>query len=136
MSFSFNDVGQTVSFNVHATGIIPDNFQNCRILSILDAEDAARWISNLGATHASIYPSLPVGSPDNPKGYYYLKLQLANGGGIKVVGIPWIDQATYTVVTGVRTTVIAVRNTSAADTERLRVMLVAGNFTDFDINTQ
>lgn len=135
MAFSFNDIGQTVSFAVHPTGIIQDNFQNCRILAILDAEDASRFIPNIGAMHANVYPTLPLGTTDNPKGYYYLKLQLANGGGIKVIGQPWIDADTYTVVTGVRTTLITVRGTTADDTERLRKMLVAGNFKDFDIST-
>lgn len=127
MTISFNDIGKTVGFSVYAPGVIKGDFTTVKLIAILDADTANREI-NITQLHADVYSSLPVGSTiDSATAYNYLKVKFANGG-TAIVGIPWINQASYHLIPDTGVTNIQLANTSPDDQIRLRNILLQNNF--------
>ena len=87
-------INSVVSFDLYAEAILGAKIRNAKVLSILDAQDAARYIANPVTMHAAVFPSLPPDTPNRYDGYPYLKLKL-EGGTTTAIGLPWIRESTY-----------------------------------------
>lgn len=80
--------GTTVSFDVYPAQMLGDGFNNCKVLSVVDADTAKFYIDPV-ATHRNVIATLPAGTPDKYDAYLYAKLKLVSGQ-ITCVGLPWI----------------------------------------------
>lgn len=89
-------IGSVYSFEVYPTAILGNNFNNLKLLSELDSDDANGHIDPQ-AMHAKIYPTLPEGSLDDYRAYTYYKFRTQSGETI-VIGRPWINPATVNAV--------------------------------------
>lgn len=124
-------LGRTVSFAVYPVGILQQEFKNVTVRGILSA-DTARQFIDPATMHVSVYPSLPVGTPNNHQSYMYLQVQFPNGEQT-CLGTPWIDTNTVQIDAEKSNYTISFYDLSVADTERVRQLLLANNITRFDI---
>lgn len=124
-------LGRTVSFSVYPVGILQQDFKNVAVRGIL-ASDTARQYIDPATMHVSVYPSLPVGTPNNHQSYLYLLIQFPNGEQT-CLGTPWIDPNTVMVDAEKANYAINFFDLTVADTERVRQLLLANNITRFEI---
>jgi hypothetical protein len=80
----------------------------------------------------AVYPSLPVGTPNDPKQYNYIKITTTAGVSV-VLGIPWINDSTV-VLTETNTIVATITNVSQADIARINSCLVANGYNAFTLS--
>lgn len=105
MSYTAADVNvsmynQYVTFSVIPTGIIGTQFQSVKVLAVLDAKTALEQGTDIYGLHRSVYPSLVAAGvtvPNDATQYNWVKLSLG-GTSVQIIGIPWIDFATFEVV--------------------------------------
>lgn len=128
--FTSGDIGKVVSFDVYPANIIGTVFDHVKFLALLDAESAYQYIDP-ASMHASIYPTLPVGSPANYDGYLYAKLRLPSGE-TTCLGLPWIIDSSIVFEENLSFTV-KVTDVSSSDYTRLRTALIANGFTSIEI---
>lgn len=122
---------QSYSFEVYPAALLGNGFQNATVMAILDQETANREVDTQ-ALHVQVYPTLPVGTPNNPADYDYVKLKLANGS-TTILGIPWIKQDTLTQVS-TSTITAKIAGVSAADLPRVRNCLIQNGFNNLDLS--
>lgn len=123
-------LGSVVTFELWPSMIIGNKFEHVKIEGILNFDDANKYI-DVAAMHVQVYPTLPGGTPNNPKSYYYLKLRLLSGDAT-VIGIPWIKEDTFTLIssTSIRFTI---PNISHDDEQIIRAQLGAIGYSLVDV---
>ena len=120
-------IGDTVNFEVYPSAIIGSGFKNCKVLAILDADTAKLFNIDPPALHDSVYPTLPVGTPDKYDANSYFNIRLANGN-VTCIGVPWIKESTIVAVT-YTTARLEFANCSADDLQKLTDACVANGYT-------
>lgn len=131
MLLTSDNIGDIVSFSVFPSSIIGTAFQRVKIKAFLDAETASMYVDTQ-AQHVAVYPTLPATTPDDPKKYPWVKVELENGTST-VVGLPWIDPAT--VVLNENTQIqVTLSGVSAADVPKIRNALVMAGFNQMAID--
>ena len=120
-------INDTVNFEVYPSALLGTGFKNCKVLAILDADTAKLFNIDPPALHISVYPTLPVGTPDRYDGYSYLKIRLANGN-ITCIGVPWIKESSITAVT-YTTARIEIPNCGVTDLAKITEALIANGYT-------
>lgn len=123
-------IGQTVDMSVYAPAILGSNFQNVKVLGILDYRSVFAFIDPV-SLHANVYPSLPPGVPNDFSKYLYLKIEFSNGN-TTCLGLPWINAGTIQVVTNFVFTV-TVNGRNADDYNVIRDALIGNGITSFTI---
>lgn len=118
------------NFEVYPSNLIGTNFKGVTVASRLDPEEASREIDII-ARHAQYYPTLPAGTPDDPKSYDYLKIRFLDGS-VAVIGIAWIDISTVEEVSS-QTVTVKISSVSAGDLSRIKDALLSNGFSDLDI---
>lgn len=89
--------GDTISFEVHASAILLQDYDNVKVMGEIPAELCDRFGFDAYATHAQIYRLVPEGTmEDDPESYSYLLLKTVNGQ-FRVIGLPWINTSTIRV---------------------------------------
>lgn len=122
-------LGTKVSFDVYPEALLGTKFNHVKVLGILDA-DTARGLIDPDAMHANVYPTLPDGVPDDPTGYYYIKVALP-GGQQTAVGLPWIKGDTITV----HDSVVHQVTIEGSNEQSIRSALSANGINSFSIKT-
>ncbi len=122
--------GKIVSFQVYPSAILTDSFTNVKFLGNVGHEIAANYISP-ATEHANVYPTLPVGTPNDYRAYTYALIRKQNGK-ITAIGTPWIKEDTITVAGSVEI-VVTIRGKSITDIDRIRQILTSNNITDIDV---
>ena len=116
--------GDVVTFDVFA--ILGTKYKSVKVLSILDYSTAKLFV-DVEALHRNVYPTLPINIvPDDPKQYYYAKLEL-NNGNIDVIGLPWIKSETV-LVHSTQTMTLTFVNITPSDQSRLIQIVQANGF--------
>jgi hypothetical protein len=118
------------NFSLLAPNIIGASYLNATVVSFFDYATASAFAGDLAATHAAVYPSLPVGTPKNAKDLDYVRIK-TSAGDYRVLALNWIASQPVLVVNKVAQ--ILVRDASAEDLSRLRSMMVQNGFTDFSV---
>jgi hypothetical protein len=126
-----NLINSTIDFSVTGTALGTQNFKSIKVLGILDFS-TAQGISQIYQDHALIYPSLPIGTPNNPEKYNYIKIQLPDGK-VRAIGLPWIVDDSVRLH-DVRTLTLTLNRASQADADRVRAYMLSNNRTDFTID--
>lgn len=122
--------GAVVSFNTYAAAALGTDFSNVTIDGVFDWKTANIY-DDVASLHASVYSSLPQGTPNDYTKYDYVKFTLPSGKE-RVLGVPWINAATLQINDTVSYNIV-VTNCTAADYQNLRNQLLQGGFTDFTI---
>lgn len=121
----------TYNFDVYPAAIIPSTFKNAKVLAIMDRDSANREIDTQ-ALHVQVYPYLPVGTPNDPDAYDYVKLLLTSGN-TTVLGLAWINADTVELVES-RTMMVKIANTKSSDVARVRAALLQLGLHGLEIN--
>ncbi len=119
-------------FSIHPAQVLPGDYTAVTINAILDAE-TARQTHDIDAIHASVYPYLPVGTPDDPNSYDYVKVRLNNGTST-ILGIPWIIQSTIQERESVKIYIL-LEDATMSSVEQARSALVMNGFNQIKIGT-
>lgn len=122
--------GMTYSFTTYPVGIIGANYDNVVALGTVNAE-VARRTADIDALHAQVYPTLPVGTPNDPNAYNYLILKLPSGG-TTILGIPWIREDTV-VVKDTQTAQALIFGVSGEDLPKITNALVQSGYTNIQL---
>ena len=119
------------SFTLYPATVIRGDFTDVTIMATMDYETALT-IADIPAVHANVYPYLPSGTPNDPSQYDYVKVKLSSGA-ITVLGMPWINQSTITLVQSLTATVI-IEGVSNNDGPRIRDALVQNGYNNLTIS--
>lgn len=123
-------LGSVVNFELYPSMLIASGYTRARVESILNFQDANRYI-DATAVHINIYPTLPASVPNRPDAYYYLKLKLISGEET-VVGIPWIREETFQVVSS-NSIRFTIPNVDTDDEQIIRAQLAALGYSMVDV---
>jgi PKD repeat protein len=119
-----------VNFNCYAPAVLGNGYQDVEVLAILDYDSANAYI-NAAVLHASVYPSLPQGTPNDYTAYPYLKIR-TNSGKATAVGLPWIIDSSYQVQNAAKMTIV-LDSVSPEDQENVRIALSSIGLSNFTI---
>jgi hypothetical protein len=119
------------SFDVFPAALLGTDYKNVTVLAIMDAATANREI-DIQALHAQIYPMLPVGTPNDPYGYDYVKIK-TTAGNVTILGIAWINDTTVTLVQS-NTITAVIGNVSAVDVLRIRNALIQNGYNNIALS--
>lgn len=123
-------IGSNYDFNTYSPAIL-GSFQNVKILGITDHSSVRQYIDP-AVYHARVYGSIPGGTPDDYRQYYYLLLQHPNGSKT-ALGLTWIDESSV-VANGLATIVATISNADPATAPAIiRRALAAHGFNEVDV---
>lgn len=129
MSYDFK-VKSVYTFNTIAPGILQSTFKNARLTAELDYESAMLY-ENVNQKFRQIYPLLPPGTPDRPESATYYRFVTESGEKVILADL-WIDSGSVISVTSIDFQV-TFTNASIADMSRIRDMLNAMGYTNYNI---
>lgn len=118
------------SFVLYPATVIRGDFTDVTIMAMMDYETALT-LADIPAVHANVFPYLPSGTPNDPSQYDYVKVKLSSGL-ITVLGIPWINESTITLVQSLSATIL-IEGVSNNDGPRIRDALVQNGFNNLTI---
>ena len=124
------DLKTRYNFNTLAPALLGSSFKNMTVVSIMDYTVASKYFSP-DAQAVSVYPSLPNGTPSDPKNYTYVLFKPETGDNF-VLALEWIDVSSIQLVTS-STVTVTINNTVTGDTQRIRDSLILLGFTNFTI---
>lgn len=126
-------IGMVLSFQLYPSAILTDDFTDVKLIGLVNHEAASVYMSP-AQKHATVYPTLPIGTPNDYRLYEYAIIRKQDGK-MTAVGVPWIKADTVTVSQTVEL-LITVRNKSIDDIPRLRQILTQNRFTDIDVDVK
>lgn len=109
-------LSSTVSFDLYPAAQLGTSLKNAKVLGLFDAATAMNLGFDAPAMHATVYPTLPPGTPNGHDKYAYVYLKLPSGEKT-FIGLPWIKESTYTEEM-VRTVIFYVDNISPEQQNR------------------
>lgn len=123
MALTSEDLGKRVSFQIHPSLVIPNNFVGVTVVSIGHA--AAFPEFNPASIHANVFSAVP-NIPENYTDYNYAKVQFANGS-FALVGLPWIVAGSV-IQDGSQHLMVRINNRTASDVINLRRLLRSAGY--------
>ena len=124
-------LSKTYTFNTKAPAILGASIINAKLIGILDYESALAY-DNIDLKYRTIYPLLPLGTPDQPKSSIYYRFQTQSGEKI-VLADQWIDQPTIELIDHINFQV-TINQASIQDMSRVRDALLALGYVNFKID--
>ena len=126
--------GKTYSFDTKAPSILSLHFKNAQLQGQVAYAIAKKTSSkSLDVLASQVLPSLPAGSPSDPRAYNWLIFQTESGS-TEVIASLWIKEETITEVT-TKITYIEVQDANyAIDGQRLRELIVAAGYNKVTIS--
>lgn len=99
-----------VSFQLVQSGIVGDERVEVKVTGVVSYAIARMIDTSIAIKHANLYPYFKdkVENVDDPSVYQYLTLEASNGS-VEVVGLPWINDSTLTIIDG-RTATLQISN--------------------------
>jgi hypothetical protein len=121
----------TVTFDVYPAQMLGDDFNNCKVLAIVDADTAKYWIDPV-AMHRNVYATLPAGTAaDKYDSYMYVKIKRPSGM-VTAVGLPWIRPESLRIIS-TRKILVTVDNVTAEDEPKILEALSANGYKNVGI---
>lgn len=121
----------TYSFDVYPSAVIGNDFKNVVVMGVLSYQ-AAIGFSDINAVQATVFSSLPAGTPDRPEDYEYLLLRTVSGQ-TTVLARQWINEATVVAVTNSKV-IAVIEGAGSADLEEIRAALEQNGFTQLSLS--
>ncbi len=129
MTFNF-ETNLVYSFDIYPRVYFDTNFNNVTVLGTVGYELAAKY-ADIYALHAQVYPTLPSGTPNDPRVFDYIMIRTATGS-TTVLAKPWIKEDTIELIEA-KTIVVTIDNVSASDVSKVRNALVQNGYNQLDI---
>lgn len=125
-------INKVISFTVYPSAIIGSNFDNVKLLSILDADTAISY-GDVVSLHEEVYPTIPeeFRPIDDYRSYTYLLVRMANNS-LSIVGLPWINGNIIVRENNVIT--VTINNVSGMDVEKVKRMCIANGYNDINVS--
>lgn len=123
-------IGNSYTFDTAAPAVLGTQIKNAKLLSVLDYE-TARMFDNIDIKFRTIFPLLPVGTPDTIELSTYYLFKAESGEKIVIADI-WINKSTVVEV-GFIQFQVSFTKASLADIDKVRNNLVSLGYTDFTI---
>lgn len=127
MPFPVFVIRQTYNFEVYPNARLQTKYDSAIVLALMDFETAVSQGLDAQGLHINLYPSLPGGTPNDPRGYDYVKIKLPTGQST-ILGLAWIKTNTVELVES-RTITVKISNSSADKVQQIRDSLVQNGFT-------
>lgn len=124
-------IGASVDLETYAPEILGDKFRRCKILAILDYEDANRY-TKANTLHATLLPKLPKGTTTDYTELKYLKIKL-NNGETTALAVDWVILDNISKVDTYRRVTIKLDSVSLEEENRLRKLLISNDFVVIEI---
>jgi len=125
------ELGKTYTFNTRAPAILGASIVNAKLIGSIDYDSALAY-DNIDLKYRTIYPLLPVGTPDKPTSSVYYRFLTQSGEKI-VLADQWIDEATIELVDHINFKV-TISQASISDMSRVRDAMLALGYTNFTID--
>lgn len=126
-NFQMNKV---YSFNTLAPAILGASIRNAKLISIMDYNTALSY-DNVDLKFRTVYPALPIGTPDTPESSVYYRFKSESGENIVIADI-WIDEASVEIIEHIRFQA-TFEQSSLSDMTRVRNALNALGITNYVI---
>lgn len=119
MTVSFKNIANRsrVTFEVYPSNVFGYKLTDVTFVAELDPQTALDLGEDIRALHASVFESLPPGTPDDPFQYDYVRVR-TNEGKYLILGLPFIREGTLTVNSG-RTLRMTFENINEAQIDRI-----------------
>lgn len=126
------EIGKVYTFHTNASAVLGAIIKNAKLQAIINYDIALKY-DNIVNKYRTIYPLLPVGTPDSPEScvYYVFKTE---AGDTVVFADQWIDLNTVELVEHIVISV-TVNEASLSDVTNIRNALNALGFTNYVIKT-
>jgi hypothetical protein len=114
--------GSLYSFTLYPSAVLGQQSLSVEVLGVIDFSTANQLDrGNIAAKHATVFPYLPAGTPDDPTATNYVYVRDSDGKNA-VYGISWINLTTVKSE-GVKTISITLYNRSVSDLAKIRNIL-------------
>lgn len=130
MNYNF-ETNQVYTFDIYPRVYFDTNFNNVTVMGTVGHEIAAKY-ADIYALHAQVYPTLPTGTPNDPRVFDYLMLKTATGS-TTVIAKPWIKEDTIELIQA-KTLVVTIDDVVASDISRIKNALLQNGYNKIDIN--
>lgn len=136
MTVSFREVPtrSRVTFEVYPSHIFGNRLSDVTYVATLDPQTALDLGEDIRALHANAFESLPVGTPDDPFQYDYVRIR-TNEGKYLILGLPFIREDTLKVNTG-RTLYMTFENLNEEQVQRIFASLAHNDVKPTDYHFQ
>lgn len=124
-------LGSSVSLDLYPAAILGTGYTNAKVQAVVDMTTAKALGFDPEAMHVNVYPTLPPGTPDDPRQYLYVKLLLQSGQSV-IVGLPWIKEETIREIQ-FTTLAFKVQGVGPDDYEKVIKALAANGYTAVDV---
>ncbi len=125
-------IGQTYTFNTLAPAILGANFQNVKLVAILDYNTAMKF-NNVAQQNQVILPLLPKGTPTDPSQYVYLLFSTQSNTTV-LLAYNWIDPSSIAQSQSISLN-ITVNNVGTPDITTISNALSLMGYTTFKITS-
>lgn len=126
------NISDVVTFDVYPSSLLGTQFRQCTILSIWDYDTTRAMGFDPDAMHVKVFDTLPVGTPNDPTKYQWLKIKLTSGE-TTAIGVPWIKADTIKINTTSTITVVYT-GVSPDDVAKIRIMNANNGYNAFSID--
>lgn len=99
VSFSNIPTRSRVTFEVYPSNVYGYRLSDVTYVATVDPQTALDLGEDIRALHASVFESLPPGTPDDPFQYDYVRVR-TNEGKYIILGLPFIRDGTLSVNSG------------------------------------
>lgn len=124
-------LGNAYNFELLAPAILENGYKNAIVVAIFDFQTAIAF-EDVVPKHAAAYPSLPAGTPINPRDLVYFKIKTSTGE-TRVLAFDWLANEP-TLVRNIKA-VVTIPNIDLSKLPVLRACLEQNGFIGFDITT-
>jgi hypothetical protein len=124
-------IKSVVSFTVYPTAVLNSKFSNVKVLGVIDSSMARDLGTGVDELHANVFSSLPVGTPNDPDAYLYVRIEFPNGQR-QILGLPWIKESSivvsnYTVINA------KISGVQPADWDQILALLGANGYNQVEL---
>lgn len=125
------EIGARYRFNTRSPAFLSTTVDEASFAGKINYSMALTLSPNIASRHASIYPTLPAGSPRSPDLLQYYIFQMKNGTR-EIFAESWIDLSTVEKIVSVSATV-RFEEISLEDIEKIRIALTSAGLKNFTI---
>lgn len=128
MQPAMNELGKLLTLTLYPVAVLGAQLQQVQFAGIIDHDTARREGIDPAALHANVYNTLPVGTPNDYRKYYYGKFKTQSNETV-IIGLPYIESFTVHTETKLIITIEGVDPVTAP--ELARAMCTANGFFNF-----
>ena len=125
------EINTIYNFTLYGSSVLGTGYKNATVMALLDF-DSAIAIQDVVSLHASVYASLPSGTPVNAKDLIFVKIKTSTGE-IRILAMDWISSQPTKVTSSVIT--VTINDTDLSQLPLLRTVLQKNGFNNFKIDT-